>query len=403
MAAENVGAVAEIADVAGGEQQDAAGADIGRPGRELGLAHGPDQAGRLLLGEYLGNALELCFRNAGDALGFIRRPLLDLLAHLLHAVHALLNEFLVLPAVLEDVPEHPVDRWNVSAGPHPHIFGGVRGGTRQARIDGDEVRAVELLAFKQVLQGDRMRFRGIAAHDHERLGVADVVVAVGHRTVAPGIGHAGDRRRMTDARLVIDVIGPPVRREFPEQIGALVGELGGPEPIDRVGAGLAANGDELVADLIDRLLPAQPGPLAVHELHRIFQAPVAVHQLAHRCALGAVRAAVEGGVPAGLLPDPYAVRDLGHDRAADRAVGADVLADGDLRARGRRRAGLRLAHGSERQHAERGEPTADEARPAQESTAIKTAVGWTLHRGKSAAAGLALRSLDQHGRLPQLG
>ena len=45
-----------------------------------------------------------------------------------------------------------------------------------------------------------------------RLGVADVVEAVGHRAVAPGIGHAGDGRRMADARLVVGVVGAPERR-----------------------------------------------------------------------------------------------------------------------------------------------------------------------------------------------
>ena len=46
---------------------------------------------------------------------------------------------------------------------------------------------------------------------------------------------------------------------------------------------------------------------------------------AHRCALGAMGAQVERAVPAGFLPDPDAVLDLGDDRAADRAMGADGL------------------------------------------------------------------------------
>src|SRR5262245_23507740 len=86
---------------------------------------------------------------------------------------------------------------------------------------------VELLALEQVLQRHRMRFRRIAAHDHERLGIADVVVAVGHRAVAPGTGHARDRRRVTDARLMVDVVGSPECRELAVEIRALVGELGG--------------------------------------------------------------------------------------------------------------------------------------------------------------------------------
>ena len=114
---------------------DAARAHVGGADRVLGLSHRPDQRRGLLLGEHLGDALELRFRNAGDALDLFRRPLLDLLADLVHAVDALMDEFLVLPAVLEDVPQHSVDHRDVGARPHAHIFGRVRGGARQARID----------------------------------------------------------------------------------------------------------------------------------------------------------------------------------------------------------------------------------------------------------------------------
>ena len=186
------------------------------------------------LGEDLGDALELRVRNAGDALDLLGRPLLDLLADVVHAVDALADELLVLPAVLEDVPEHPPDHRDVGAGADAHILGGMRGGAGEARLDDDEVRPVELLALDQVLQRHRMRFRRIAAHDDHGLGVADVVVAVGHRAVAPGIGHARDRGRMADARLVVDVVGAPERGELAVEIGALVGELGGAQPVDRI-------------------------------------------------------------------------------------------------------------------------------------------------------------------------
>ena len=110
MAAENIGAAAGMTDIAGGEQQNAACADIRRAGGELGLAHRPDQRRRLLLGEDLGDVLDLRFGQAGDALDLVGRPLRDLLADFVDAVDALADEFLVLPAVLENVPEHPVDR-----------------------------------------------------------------------------------------------------------------------------------------------------------------------------------------------------------------------------------------------------------------------------------------------------
>src|SRR5262249_18810508 len=158
------------------------------------------------------------------------------------------------------------------------------------------------------------------------LGVADVVVAVGHRAVAPGIGHARDGRRMADTRLVVGVVGAPERAELAKQVGALVGHLGGAEPIDRVAARLASDVRELVADLVDRLVPGHARPLAARELHRVAQAAVAVHELAHRGALGAMRAAVDWRIPARLLADPDALGDFGRHRATDRAVRAHALA-----------------------------------------------------------------------------
>ena len=166
--------------------------------------------------------LELRARKTGHAFDFFRRPLGDFLADVVHAVDALRDEFLVLPAVLEDVPENAVDGRDVRSRTHADIFRRMRGGACQARIDDDEVRPLQFLAFEQMLQRHRMRLGGIAAHDHERLGVADVIVAVGHRAVAPGIGYAGDRRRMADTRLVIGIVGSPIGRELAIEISAFV-------------------------------------------------------------------------------------------------------------------------------------------------------------------------------------
>src|ERR1051326_8675425 len=106
-----------------------------------------------------------------------------------------------------------------------------------------------------------MRFRRIAAHDDLGLGVADVGVAVGHRAVAPGIGYAGDGGGMADTGLVIGIIGAPERPELAEQIGALVAHLGRTEPEDGIRPRLAADIENLVADLVDGLIPRDAGPL----------------------------------------------------------------------------------------------------------------------------------------------
>src|SRR5262249_15020332 len=153
------------------------------------------------------------------------------------------------------------------------------------------------------------------------------------------------------------------------------GGLGGAEPIDRVRPGLGADVHELVADLVDRLVPRDLLPLAARQFHRVAQAALAVHELAHRGALGAVRAAVDRAIPARLLADPHAVRHFRRHGAAARAGGADALADGHRRALCGRRTSLGLAHAGERQRAERRQTAGREAGAAQEAAAIEAAAG----------------------------
>ena len=371
VAAEDVGAGAGRADIAGGQQRDAERAHVGGADRVLGRAHAPDQRRRLFGREHLCDLLELRAGHAGNLLDHVRRIFLDFLADVVHAVDALFDELLVFPAVLEDVPEHAVDHGNIGAGADAHIFGGVRRRAGHARIDHDHVGALHFLAFQHVLQRHRMRLGGIAAHDDHGLGVADVRVAVGHRAVAPGIGDAGDRGRVADAGLVVGVVGAPERRELAVEIGAFVGELGRAQPIDGVGAVLGADRHQLVADLVDGDVPGDAGPLPVHQLHRIAQAAVAMHELARRRTLGAMRAAVDRGIPAGLLADPHAVDDFTDHGAADRAMRADVLLhDGACRQRAGG-GGFRLAHAAERHRAQRGKSAAGKAGAAQEGTAIE--------------------------------
>jgi AraC-like DNA-binding protein len=88
---------------------DAARTDIRCAGRELGLSHGPDQCRGSFLGEDFGDMLDLRFGQARDAFRLAGRPLRHLLADFVDAVDALAQEFLVLPAVFENVPKHSVD------------------------------------------------------------------------------------------------------------------------------------------------------------------------------------------------------------------------------------------------------------------------------------------------------
>ncbi len=380
VAAEDVGSGAGRADIAGGEEQRAECAHVGGADGVLGGAHAPDQGRRLLRREGGGDPLELRRRNAGDTLGLFRRPLLDRLADIVHAVDALLDKLLVLEALLEDDVQHAPGQRNIGARTHADIFGRMRGGAGHARIAHDHVRAVHLLAFENVLERDRMRLRGIRADEQDRLRITDVGVGIGHRAVAPGIGHARDGRRMADPRLVIDVVGSHEGRQLAEQIGAFVGEFRRTEPVDRVRSVLGADGFDLVADLVDRGLPGDARPLSVDQLQRIFQPAIAMHEFACRRALRTMRSAADRRIPAGLLPDPHAVLHFTDDGAADRAMRADILADGDrrpTRLTGRGRCSIGLAHAGKRHGADSGQAAGHEPRTAQEGAAVDPAGGMT--------------------------
>src|SRR5262249_45576530 len=186
--------------------------------------------------------------------------------------------------------------------------------------------------------------------------------------------------------------------------GALVSEFRRTQPVDGVSAVLGADLHQLVADLVDRDVPGDAGPLPVHQLHRITQAAVAVHELAGRGALGTVRAAVDRRIPAGLLPDPHAVDDFADHGAADRAMRADVLLHDGARGQRTGNRGVRLADAAKRQRAQRRQSAAGETGTAQESTAVEACSLARKRFGEGAAgSGFGTRavcSLDQHSGSP---
>src|SRR5258708_40355229 len=91
------------------------------------------------------------------------------------------------------------------------------------------------------------------------------------------------------------------------------------------------------------------------------------------------------------------------DRAADRAMRADILADRDRGAGRRRWTSLGCANGTERQSTERGKAASGEPRAAQEAATIDAVACLRReHAGKRAAASLTFCPLDQHDRAPSL-
>ena len=254
----------------------------------LGTTHTPDNGSRTVIDQGAGDTLKLSARGSGYPLDFLGVPVFHLFADLLHAVHTGTDEFLVFPAVFEDVPEQSPNQGYVGTGPEAHIFVGMGRRAGEARVTNNKWRVVLFLGFQDVQQRHRMRLGRVAPDNENGLGIVDVVVRVGHRTVAPGVGYTGDCGGVADPGLVVDVIGAPVSRKFAVEIRLFVVELRAAQPVHRIRAALIANLQHLVADFVDGLVPGDLLPLAIDHFHGVLQAPLAVGVFTHRSALGAV-------------------------------------------------------------------------------------------------------------------
>src|SRR5690606_15407490 len=105
VAAEDVGAAARDTDVAECQLYDAGGTHHGVADGVLRLAHAPYQRRGPVLRHRFGRFIQRRLGHAAHTLHFRRRPgLQHFFAHLVHAVDARVDVFLVFPAVIEDVP-----------------------------------------------------------------------------------------------------------------------------------------------------------------------------------------------------------------------------------------------------------------------------------------------------------
>src|SRR5690554_552540 len=112
--------------------------------------HTTDHRDRTVIDQGAGYTLMMCAGGAGYPLDFLLVPAFDLFANLLHAVYAGTDEFLVFPAVFEDVPEQSPNQGYVGTGPEAHIFVGMGRRAGEARVTNNKWRVVLFLGFQQV-------------------------------------------------------------------------------------------------------------------------------------------------------------------------------------------------------------------------------------------------------------
>ncbi len=292
MATENIGPAARYADIAKRQLQQARGAHDRVADRVLGLAHAPNYRGRPVFRQRFGRLVDFRLRHAASLFHLVRGPLHHLVPDLVHAVHAVIDVLLVFPAVLEDVVHHPVQEGDIGAGTDTDVMIGLGRRAGVAWIDDDHL-AAGFLRMQNVQHRYRMRFRSIGADKHGRLRVLNIVVAVRHRAITPGIGDAGHRGRVADARLVVAVIAAEEGGELAQQRRLFVVVLGGADPEYGVRPVGLFDVHQFGGDFSQRLVPADALVLAIDQFHRIFQPVFAVAVFAHRRAFRAMRAEVD--------------------------------------------------------------------------------------------------------------
>ena len=367
VAAEDVGAAARCAHVAQSQLQDAVSAGVVVAVGVLRPTHTPDHGAGTVVGQRPGHATQLLTGGTGHTLDFFGRPFGNFGLDLIHPPDTGADELFVFPTVLEDVPQNAPNQRHVRTGTEADIFIGMCGCAGEPRVAHDHGGVVLLFRFEQVEKRHRVRLGRVAADDEDGLGVVDVVVRVRHRTIAPGVCNTGHRGGVTDPCLVIHVVRAPIGGELAEQIRLLVIVLGRTQPIHGIRAAFVADLHHAVADLVDRLFPADALPFPVFFLHRVLQTTLTMRVIAHRCALGAVGAQVKRAVPARLLTCPDAVLHFCHDGTADRAVCAHRFNGVYRPSSSRGRAGF--CHGAAR-CTDRCQTTNGQARSAQECAAV---------------------------------
>ncbi|MDT4827727.1 hypothetical protein FQZ97_610850 [compost metagenome] len=395
MAAEDVGAAARPADVAQRQLHDTGRAHHGIADRVLGLAHAPYERAGPVFVHQLGHLEHGRFVDAAGVLDFVGRPFgQDVGLDLVHAVDARIDVRLVFPAVLEDVVQQAEQKGDVGARADAHVMVGLGRRAGKARVDHDHLAAV-FLGVQHVQHRYRVRFGGVGADVQRHFGILHVVVRIGHGAVAPCIRNAGHRGRVADARLVVAVVAAPETDELAQQVRLLVVVLGRADPVDGIRTAFLAQLHQLGGDFLVGGVPADALVLAVDQFHGIAQAVFAVAVLAHRRALGAMRAQVDGRIEHRFLAHPDAVLDDGVHRAPDGTVRTDGAAHVDL---GVADGHPGLAFGGfgaleQRQLGGREAGAHAQARAAQEGTAVhggkrlRHAAAQALHESRLGGAG----------------
>ncbi len=179
------------------------------------------------------------------------------------------HERLVRPSALDQCAKHADEKREVAAGVHIEPVIGEPGAEQRALrdrrhpvpfeaglpecVDHRDLGAVGL-GVMEVLRGHRLVVGGVRSEQHDQIGMQPIGVAAGRRAIAERPLHRGGRRRVTQARRVVDVVGAEEARRLLRRVVHLVGDAargeieGDTRRIGRL---------QLLSDPIERFLPGR--------------------------------------------------------------------------------------------------------------------------------------------------
>ena len=203
--------------------------------------------------------------------------------------------FLEDEVIVEDVLDHPAEEGDVRARTHGRVHIGLGSGLREAGIHDDQFRAF-FLGFHDPFHGNGVVRCGIAPHNEDNIGIANIDPVIRHCTAPERLSQSRYSCGVSDSSLVFYIYQAPGPHQFLEHVALFVVQGRAPHMGDAVGP----VHDEVLFNIFFRAVGRfffylgfrgdLEGPVAgvLHPFGDLVERPVPLHFLALRCARRAI-------------------------------------------------------------------------------------------------------------------
>ena len=145
----------------------------------------------------------------------------------------------------------------------------------------------------------------------------DITEVIGHSAITPRVRHTGDCWAVSDACLVVDIVGTEHGRKFADVIRLLVGDLGRSQEHDGVRTIRITKLGQLGADFAHGVIPARSLPLTADLFGGVSQTVGCAVFVDHIRTFTAVSSTADGVVLSDFLAQPDSVFYFGNYAASD--------------------------------------------------------------------------------------